>query len=149
MKRRDDRILGIILLLVAIGYGAQTFGFRVGGFTSDSLGPRAYPQLLAVLLGLFSLPLIFKPSSFRPAWPASSTWLALGGMVVGLVLYAYLIVPVGFILSTTLIIALMALLFNAPPLRSLLASFAVSLGLYSLFVFALGISLPVGRIFGG
>lgn len=148
MQRRDDRILGIVMLLVAIAYGAQTFGFRVGGFTSDSLGPRAYPQLLAVLLGLLSLLLIFRPSDYKPDWPAPHAWIALGSMVVGLIVYANLIVPIGFILSTTLIISLMALLFRAPPLRALLASFGVSLGLYALFVYALGIALPVGRIWG-
>ncbi len=149
MQRRDDRILGIVLLLVAIGYGAQTFGFRVGGFSSDSLGPRAYPQLLAVLLGFLSLILIFRPSNFKPDWPAPHAWLALGAMVVGLIIYANVIVPLGFILATTLIITLMALLFQAKPFRAVLASFGVSLGLYALFVFALGISLPTGRIFGG
>ena len=149
MQRRDDRILGIVLRLGAIGYGAQTFGFRVGGFSSDSLGPRAYPQLLAVLLGFLSLILIFRPSNFKPDWPAPHAWLALGAMVVGLIIYANVIVPLGFILATTLIITLMALLFQAKPFRAVLASFGVSLGLYALFVFALGISLPTGRIFGG
>jgi len=64
------------------------------------------------------------------------------------VAYAYLVVPLGFILTTTLEMTLLSLLFGARWWQGLLGALAFTLAVYFLFTEALGVTLPVGRVFG-
>lgn len=50
----SDRIVGILLFVQAVVYGLTGHGY-VSDFIADPLGPSAFPQLLAVLLGLASI----------------------------------------------------------------------------------------------
>ncbi len=144
-QRLSDRIAGVLLLIFASWYGLTARSFNVN-FIADPVGPKAFPFILAVFMGLSSLYLIFKPDE-GPTWPPFSVWLRIILVVISFVAYAYMLVPLGFILATTLELASLSLIFRGPPLRSLMAALLFSLVMYALFAFGLELGLPTGRIF--
>jgi len=141
-----DRILGALILLLALGYGLEASRMQVG-LLSDPLGPRPFPYIIALLVGLSALWLLFRPDP-DPAWPPLGFWPVLGLVLLSLVAYAYLVVPLGFILTTTLEMTLLSLLFGARWWQGLGGALAFTLAVYFLFTEGLGVTLPVGRIFG-
>lgn len=142
-----DRVTGVFLLLFAIWYGYRTTLFKVS-FMVDPVGPRVFPLILAILMAFLSLYLIIKPDP-SPVWPSSGTWLRIGLITLTFITYAYLMVPVGFVLATTFEVTALALIFRGPPLKSLIGAFLLSAALYSLFDTLLDLSLPTGTIFRG
>ena len=140
-----DRVTGVFLLLFAIWYGYRTTLFKVT-FMADPVGPRAFPAILAVLMALLSLYLIVKPDP-NPVWPAPITWLRIGLIILIFIAYAYLLVPIGFVLSTTFVMSALAIMFRGPWLKSIAASLIFSALLYGLFAVVLDLSLPTGLIF--
>ncbi|MBO1436821.1 tripartite tricarboxylate transporter TctB family protein [Meiothermus sp. CFH 77666] len=141
-----DRIVGALVLLLALGYAIEASRMQVG-FLSDPLGPRPFPYIIAVLVGISALWLLFRPDP-EPDWPPRRFWPVLGLVLLSLVAYAYLIVPLGFIVTTTLEMTLLAVLFGARWWQGLGGALAFTLAVYLLFTQGLGVTLPVGRIFG-
>ncbi|MCS7057316.1 MAG: tripartite tricarboxylate transporter TctB family protein [Meiothermus sp.] len=141
-----DRVVGFFLLLLATGYALEAARMEVSFFT-DPLGPRPFPYIIAALMGLSSLWLIAKPDP-EPAWPPRRFWLVLGLVLLSLVAYAHLVVPLGFVVATTLEMTLLSRLFGARLGAGFLSALAFSLGVYLLFTEVLGVGLPVGRLFG-
>jgi putative tricarboxylic transport membrane protein len=115
---------------------------------SDPIGPKAFPLIIAAFMFVISLYLVFKPDP-EPEWPVQRVWVNKGLVLLSFVLYAYALVPLGFLLSTTLQVTFLAFMFKGKIWKGLAAAVAASLILYSIFVFLLGIPLPVGKIFGG
>ncbi|MDF1525009.1 MAG: tripartite tricarboxylate transporter TctB family protein [bacterium] len=142
-----DRLTGGLLLVLSLGYAYQAKSFDVG-FMADPIGPKAFPLIIAAFMFLISLYLIFKPDP-EPEWPVQRVWVNKGLVLLSFVLYAYALVPLGFLLSTTLQVTFLAFMFKGKIWKGLAAAVAASLILYSIFVFLLGIPLPVGKIFGG
>lgn len=141
-----DRITGLLILLLALGYGLEASRMQVG-FLSDPLGPRPFPYIIALLVGLSALWLLFKPDP-EPTWPPPRFWPVLGLVLLSLVAYAYLVVPLGFVLTTTLEMTLLSVLFGARWWQGLSGALAFTLVVYFLFTEGLGVTLPMGRIFG-
>ncbi|WP_027881697.1 tripartite tricarboxylate transporter TctB family protein [Meiothermus rufus] len=141
-----DRVVGTVVLLLTLGYAWEASRMQVG-FLSDPLGPRPFPYLIAALLGLSAFWLLFRPDP-NPTWPPRSAWRSFALVLLSLVAYAYLVVPLGFILTTTLEMALLSYLFGARFWPGLGGALAFTLVVYFLFTEGLGVSLPVGRVFG-
>lgn len=107
----SDRILGLVLLILSAAYAIGARAMEVG-FLSDPVGPRTFPYPIALILGISSLWLILRPDP-EPAWPGRGFWVLFGLVLLSLVAYAYLLVPLGFIVMTTLEMTLLSLLFGA------------------------------------
>jgi putative tricarboxylic transport membrane protein len=131
--------LGLLALAGLYAWEARTFQ---AGFLVDPVGPRAFPLLLAGLMGLAALLLGLRPGAGRPAWPARPTWMRAGVLCAGLVAYGYLLEPLGYVAATTAVMLGLATLFGGPPARAGLASLAVVVTLYLLFSALLGLYLP-------
>jgi putative tricarboxylic transport membrane protein len=134
-----------VLLLIAVGYALQALTFDVA-FIADPLGPKAAPLLLAGVLAAATLFIFARPGD-DPAWPARTTWARIAAAVVSFILYATLLEALGFVLTTTLTIAGLALLLGGRALPALVAGAVFSTAAYYAFVFALDVPLPIGRIF--
>jgi putative tricarboxylic transport membrane protein len=139
-----ERGIAAGLLGFALGYALLASGYTVS-FVADPLGPRAAPFLLATLLVLLSLWILAYPpqSEAASAAPHPRSMAA----VVGLALYAALMPWLGFVLATALLTAALARLAQGPPVRAAALGTAFAAVLYYLFVFALDVPLPIGRIF--
>ena len=142
-----DRLTGLALLVFAVIYGFGASRLRAG-FGSGPLGPRGFPVMLAVALGLVAIGIIFRPDPDSEL-PRGRQWLGLSLVSLSFIFYAYLLVPLGFILATTLETAFVSERFGAKLWQAALAGLIASLAMYALFVYALDIPLPVGRLFGG
>ena len=141
----SDRIAGLVLLAVAAAIAAETRSFKEG-FLADPVGPRALPFLVAALIGLGGLLLLVHPEP-EPSWPSARVGVRMVTALGSFALYGVCLAPLGFLLSTTLEVTALSVLFSGPPLRSLVAAGALAGVLYVVFVYGLGLALPVGRIF--
>lgn len=143
-KFSTDRIAGLIMLVVAIGYIFLANGLKPTLLSSNEpLGPGAFPLLLGALFALFSILLMIKPTP-NPEWPAADAWAKMALILLTFVIYAYLLKPLGFVIATSLEMLALSLIFAGPPLKSAVASLGFSLFLYLLFSYALGLGLPKG-----
>ncbi len=143
---RSDRVLGILVLLLALGYGWLANRLEVG-FFSDPVGPKPFPYLIEACTVLAALWLLSRPDP-NPPWPPRAFWPAFALVLGSLVAYAYLVVPLGFILTTTLEMTLLSLLFGARWWQGLGGALAFSLGVYLLFTYGLSVPLPAGKLLG-
>jgi putative tricarboxylic transport membrane protein len=138
-----DRILGILMLLLAVSYGweASQFPEPFGG--AEAVGPETFPLLLAVILGVSSLYLIVKPDQDQP-WPGVRTLLDLGFVLAVLAIFSAMLAPVGFVISTTLMVGVLCWRMGARPLPSVLTGVSSAVVVYLLFNFVLELHLPAG-----
>lgn len=134
-----DRITGVLLLLVAAVAWWLSHDYTSG--FGQTVGPGAFPRLVSVPLGLLSLYLIVRPG-VNQRWPERSALLRQLGLLVLLMVYAGLIQPLGFLPTALLTVTLMIRLFGASWRQALPFGLLLSLGLYLLFEFALGMPLP-------
>ncbi|SDJ61516.1 tripartite tricarboxylate transporter TctB family protein [Billgrantia gudaonensis] len=141
----NDRIFGILLLVLAVayGWGASQFPEPFGG--AEAIGPETFPYLLAAVLGLSSLYLIVRPDPDN-AWPWSRTGVELLIAMVVLVFYAALLEPLGFIVSTALAVGTLCWRMGAAPLRAFATGAISGVVVFLLFSYALDLSLPLGLL---
>ena len=145
------RVAGAVLLLFVVWVGVLASGFRVS-FPTDPIGPRAFPliALALVSLGVLSLWRNEGESARTRAsaeWPGPDVIRSALLATASFVAYALLLAPVGFVVATTAEFTALALLFGGPPFRGAVAGLSLALFLYGLFVFGLGLPLPVGMLF--
>jgi putative tricarboxylic transport membrane protein len=143
----SDRIFGLVVLLVALAYIASATQIQTS-FLSDPVGPRAFPMLVGAVAALSSLVLIVKPDP-DPHWPAWRTFLSLAVAVAVLVGYAFALKPLGFILPTAVTAAILSYQISPRAGPAALSGIGLSLGLYFLFRYALGlglVALPKGLL---
>lgn len=142
---RTARAVPGALLLLALVYGIAARRYTVS-FVADPLGPRAAPWLLGALLALLAIVLLVRPGP-APAWPGSAALKRVVVATTALAAYALLLEPLGFVLSTTLFITALARIAGGQVIQGALAGLGFSTALYYLFVFALELDLPIGRLF--
>ncbi len=147
MRRRD---LGAAAVLLAFGLFAltQARGLRFGSIVSP--GPGFFPLGLAAVFSLVSLGLVVRALRMPAAEHRASGADAAGrvkvvGTLVGLVVYALVLEPVGFLLAT---FALLLFFFTALQRQrwyvALGGSVATSFATYLVFKVWLGVNLPAG-----
>ncbi|WP_163647848.1 tripartite tricarboxylate transporter TctB family protein [Modicisalibacter sp. 'Wilcox'] len=134
-----DRIAGAVLVLLAVAawWHARTFvtGFR------QAVGPDVFPRLVCVPLGLLALYLLIRPG-INARWPGRAALLRQAGLLVLLGGYAAFLEPWGFLPATLVGSVLLMRLFDAAWRQALVSGASLTVILYLLFEFALGIPLP-------
>lgn len=141
----SNRITAILIIIFSFIYGLEAYRLK-SGFGSDSVGPRGFPIILAILLAILGIMLIFRQDSIKN-WPNLQSWVSISLALISFIIYAYLLVPIGFIASTTLETSFLSQRFGAKIWQAVLLGLGSSLFLYFLFVYALQIPLPIGKIF--
>ena len=143
----SDRIFGLVVLMLALAYIASVTQIQTS-FLADPVGPKAFPILIGAVAALSSLVLMLRPDP-DPDWPVLRTFGALLVAVVVLIGYAYALKPMGFILPTAVTAAILSYQISPRPLPAILSGAGLSVGLFILFKFALGLGLvpfPKGLI---
>ncbi|WP_108447282.1 tripartite tricarboxylate transporter TctB family protein [Halomonas denitrificans] len=134
-----DRLAGAVLLVVAVVAWWLSHDFTSG--FGQTIGPGAFPRLVSVPLGLLSLYLILRPG-MNQRWPDRAALIRQLCLLALLMVYAGLIQPLGFLPTALLTVTLMIRLFGATWRQALPFGLLLTLGLYLLFEFALGMPLP-------
>lgn len=135
----SDRIFGLVVLMVALAYIASATQIQTS-FLSDPVGPRAFPIIIGVVAALCGLILVIRPDP-DPDWPAAKTFVSLLIAVLVLVAYAYLLKPLGFLIPTAFAAALLSYQISPHFKPAIFTGLTLSVGLYMLFKFALGLGL--------
>lgn len=138
-----DRILGILLLLLAVVYGWEASQFPVPFGGAEEVGPETFPLMLSVILGLSSIYMIVKPDPDQE-WPGVKTLLDLGFVLLVLMIFSAMLAPVGFVISTTLMVGVLCWRMGARPMAAGLTGIGSAVVVYVLFNFVLELHLPAG-----
>lgn len=142
-----DRLFGLIMVILAITYGSLALQFQAPFGMPEVVGPKTFPLLIAFLLGLSGLWLVIKPQP-GDIWPHGKMWLELLGIAVALVLFAFLLEKLGFIIAAVLCCSYISWRMGAKWYRAIIAAIIYCLVLYFLFDSLLQLSLPKGILAG-
>ena len=142
----NDRTLGVAALVFATLMAAFGWGLEAP-FAYEPVGPRAFPLITAAVIAVCGLILTTKGGDAVPsAGPGVNR--ALLGLSVSLLAYALLFQPLGFIISTTLLMIPIAMIFGANWWQGLVTGAIIAIASYLLFDRVLAVVLPAGLLGG-
>ena len=135
----NDRIFGIIIIAVALIFmiSATQIPF---GFVPEPVGPRLFPYIVGGVMTLCGITVVLRPDE-NPSWPNWGIFSKLLLAVIVLVFYAYLLRPLGFIVPTAVASAAISYQIQAKPINAILTGIILSIGLFFIFKYALGLGL--------
>tara|TARA_Y200000002_G_C22613479_1_gene634913 strand:- start:366 stop:803 length:438 start_codon:yes stop_codon:yes gene_type:complete len=135
----SDRIFGSILTVLALALFVSATQLE-SPFFADPLGPKNFPFIVSGAALVCSLAMIIKPDK-DPFWPNIKTLIKLFTALVILVLYAFSLKTFGFLLPTALASAALSYLIKPNVFKSSSTGIILSLSLFIIFKFGLGLSL--------
>jgi putative tricarboxylic transport membrane protein len=135
----SDRIFGLVAVIGALAFFAGALQIQTS-FLSDPLGPRVFPILISAASLVCGLAILARPDP-EPHWPVRAAWAAMAAALVVLVAYAYAVVPLGFLIPTALASAAIGYLIEPKPAQSVVMGVALSVVLFVLFRYGLGLGL--------
>ncbi len=138
----SDRIFGVVGILLSIGFAFSAFAIQES-FLSDAVGPKAFPLIIATILGLSSAVIAFRPDP-EPVWPTLGRFVEVVASVVVMLLYAQLLPELGFVFSTAFAAAYLSWRLGSSILGSIMTGVGTSVGIYVVFHLILGLSLARG-----
>ncbi len=135
----SDRLFGLVVLFTALAYIASATQIQTS-FLADPVGPKAFPMLIGGVAAISALVLILRPDP-DPDWPDLRTFGAL--LIAGVVLvgYAYALKPLGFVVPTAIAAGILSYQISPRPRPAILSGLGLSVGLFVLFKYALGLGL--------
>ncbi len=142
----SDRLLGLSLLALAAAFGISAHGIEVP-FAYEPVGPRAFPMLLAALLALGALYCLVRPDS-EPEWPRGVLAIKQAACLATFIGYGWLFQSLGFIVSTGLACAVIAVLFGGRPLQAVATGAGLGVGFFLFFDKLLDVVLPRSPLLG-
>ncbi len=140
----SDRVFGLFGLLLAIGFAFASLAIEES-FLSDVVGPKAFPLIIATILGLSSIGIALKPDA-SPSWPDLGRFVEIMAAVVVMVLYAELLPVIGFVFSTAFAATYLTWRLGSGAVASVVTGVGTSLGIYIVFHLLLGLSLARGPL---
>jgi putative tricarboxylic transport membrane protein len=166
-RARADLVLSGVLAVIAVVYAVQAFDLPETSPNQADIGPRAYPLLILALMVLATALLALKAlwgfigSAREDSTPDTNSvtdrralMFRLGGLtlvVAATVAYLELMIPLGFIVSTAVFVALQVAMVGGwrryrgrRVLIPLVFACLASVAIYVLFADALGVLLPRG-----
>lgn len=134
-----DRIFGLVMSLVALGYLFSATQIQTS-FLSDPMGPRIFPYLIGGFTLVCALFMVVRPDA-NAIWPGLSILLQLGIALAVLLGYASAVRPLGFLIPTAVAAGVLSWQINPRPLTAALTGVGLSVGLYVVFKMVLGLGL--------
>lgn len=135
----NDRIFGAVVVLGAVAYGAAALQLQAG-FMTDPVGSKTFPLIVAGVSAICGLVMIAKPDD-APDWPMGKTLISLLVSVIVLAGYAFAIKPIGFLIPTAIAAGVLSFQIEPNPKGAVFAGLGLSVGLFVLFKFVLGLGL--------
>lgn len=135
----SDRIFGSLVCIVALAYIVSATQVQMS-FLTDPVGPKLFPIIIGSVAFICALAVIIKPDE-SPEWPGPAIFLALLCAVVALVGYAYALKPLGFLIPTAVASAIISFLIQRNAVTAVLTGLGLSIGLFLIFKYALGLGL--------
>lgn len=142
--RLTARLPGALLTAGGVACAVEASTFDVA-FMTDPVGPKALPYLVAAILTAVGIHAMARPST-DTGWTTRAAATRTAAATAAFLVYAFALPLVGFFTSTTLVVASLSRLFGAAPRRALPAAALLSGVLWLVFVFGLGLPLPIGDL---
>jgi putative tricarboxylic transport membrane protein len=139
---RSGRIAAAILIAFAAILAIATSQIEYA-FSSDPLGPQAFPYILAAALALCGLWYFLNPGTSSP-WPEMAVLRSALVLIAVTAISVGLMDKIGFLPAAFLMSACAAYLFGAAPLMAIAIGLAQAVFWFALFKYALGTYLPAG-----
>lgn len=138
----NDRILGglCVVLAVAMAWAARDYAAPI---SYEPVGPRAFPLLLATLIGASGLWLVVRPGRHAASFAHLK---ALGFAAAAIFVYALLFQWLGFTMATALMALPVGMAFGGSWKHSLAGGVGLGLLLFLLFDKLLDVVLPTGLL---
>ena len=142
-------VVGATMLVIGGVALKETLAIRGEGFAPE--GPRIFPLILTIAWTALSVAYLAQQARAmlraRGSLPAErfDNRLELVVLVALMVGYAYVLVPLGYVVTTSIFFVAAARAMGSRLLvRDIVVGIGLSLGVYLLFTGALGVSLPPG-----
>lgn len=140
---------GVFVFGVALAFGTSQLP-EASGYAK--VGPRLMPTIVSgglILLGLILLKEAifggFRDVDEAEAAASETDWRAFGWITAGIISNGILMVPVGFVLSGTLLFVLSARGFGSTALvKNAIIGMVIAAVTYAFFNYGLGLGLPSG-----
>jgi len=139
MTRLTDRIFGLVTILVAFMYIMNATQIQAS-FLSDPVGSKTFPIIVALVAVICGGVMILCPDE-EPDWPEGMTLLSIGISVALLIAYSYALKPMGFMIPTAIVAGAISYQISPRPRFAAIAGIGLSVGLFILFKFILGLGL--------
>lgn len=155
---RRNRIVGLVLLVVAVVWSVVVFQTIPAGSGGSAIGPRAFPLFLGFILIALSAAILLRsffareddpkaaPDEAAPAPVSRSEMWPVAGVFLLTILYGFLMQKIGFLLATPIVvlIALAVILGVRQPVTIVGMAIGISVGCWIIFGNLLGVYLPRG-----
>lgn len=138
----SDRIFGVFGMLLAIGFVLAATQIQES-FLSDAVGPKAFPYIIATILGLSSAVIALRPDP-EPVWPPLGRFVEIMAAAAVMVLYAQMLPVAGFVFATAFAAAYLSWRLGSSIIGSCMTGVGTSVGIYVVFHVVLGLSLARG-----
>ncbi len=135
----SDRIFGLVVLLTALAFIASATQVQTS-FLQDPVGPKAFPMAVGLVAGISGLVMIIRPDP-DPVWPVGKKLLSIFFAVVVMVVYAYALKPLGFLIPTAITAAILSYQISPKAPIAAITGIGLSILLFLLFKYALGLGL--------
>jgi len=143
--RINDRVFGMLMLIIAVAYGYEATQFPIPFGGQESVGPETFPIMLSLLLGVSSIYMILRPDPDEK-WAPSAMLIELGIVVLSLLAFAWAIEPVGFMPAAALVVSFLSWRMGASITKSLITGVSSSVVIFCLFNNVLELALPLGLL---
>ena len=140
----SDRIFGLFGLALAAFYIWAT-SIIPDSFMIDVVGPRAFPYMVGAVLAICSLYFLLRPDA-EPEWPILAKLIEVIFATAVMLLYAWALSKVGFVIATVFATAYLSWRLGTRPFSSLITGVATAVGIYVIFHMVLGLSLAKGPL---
>lgn len=135
----SDRIFGALAGLVALAYIASATQIQEG-FLPDPVGSKLFPIIVGSIAFICAITIFLKPDQ-SPVWPGPVTFFSILCAIVSLIAYALALKPLGFLIPTAVTSGIISFLIQRRLTTAILTGLGLSIGLFVLFKYALGLGL--------
>lgn len=143
--RINDRVFGMLMLILAVAYGWEATQFPIPFGGHESVGPETFPILLSVILAISSVYMIVKPDPDEK-WSSIPMLIELAVIALSIALFAWAIEPIGFIPASTFVVCFLSWRMGASFLKSLITGVVTAVVIFYLFNNVLELALPLGLL---
>ncbi len=147
-----DQVLGIIVVIIGAFFGYQTYLLPKTTLQGDP-GPKVFPAIACVLLGLCGLILLVRPDRKpQKQFLSKEEWKRLLTLYCIYILYWALLWLVGYRIAIPVILFIISFLFSRGTkvswVKIILYTVGVSAFMYVLYIVIMQTRLPGGILFG-
>lgn len=146
-----DKISGIVFLVISLLFISGSLQIS-GSAYGSAVGPKTFPLILGILLGLLSLRLLYesfkKNAETEQKEKSQMYYKNFGIIIVSAILYVCLLELIGFVISTFLfLLVAFQVMEKGKIIASIIIAAVFSIGVYMMYVNFLGGALPKFSLF--